>query len=130
MKDNVAIETSSIIGAGALKALGIKACLGMVGAAVLYLMMPPERPDGTFNRHEFASRLAVAGLCSMLLGDWAVDVINGLAPWLMAAQHPAPFWLASGAPGWWVSRWVALWIYKRKGKDIGQVVRDAKEIGS
>ena len=130
MKDNVAIETSSIIGAASVKALGVKASLGMAGAAVLYLLMPPERPDGTFNRHEFAGRLAVAGLCSMLLGDWAVDVISGLAPWLMAAKHPAPFWLAAGAPGWWVSRAAALWLYNRKGKDLGQIVHDAKEIGT
>lgn len=126
MDNHMAIETGTA-GAGlALKAMGVKASLGMAGAAVLYLLMPPERPDGSFNRREFAARLIVAGFCSSLLGDWAVDVVNGLAPWLMAAKHPAPFWLAAGAPGWWVSRAIALWLYNRKGKDIAEIADDIK----
>ena len=120
------LETSAAGASAAIKAIGLKASLGMAGAAVLYLLMPPERPDGTFSRNEFAGRLTVAGLCSILLGDWAVDVVNGLAPWLFAAKHPAPFWLACGAPGWWVSRAIALWIYRRRGEDIGQMIKDAR----
>ena len=123
----MAVETGAAGAAFAIKAAGIKASFGMAGAAVLYMMMPPERPDGTFNRREFAARLAVAGLCSLLLGDWVVDVLNGLTPWLKAGAHPHPFWVASGAPGWWVSRWVALWIYKRRDKDIGEVADDIKK---
>lgn len=110
----------------AAKTIGIKAGLGMAGAALLYLFMPPERPDGTFSKREFAARLVVAGFFSIVCGDWAVAVVNGLAPWLMAAEHPAPFWLAAGAPGWWLSRAVALWLYKRKDADVGEMVRDAR----
>lgn len=120
------IETTGIIGGAAIKAAGAKAALGMAGAAVLYLLMPPERPDGTFNRKEFAARVAVAGMCSLLLGDWIIDVLNGLLPWLKAEAHPHPFWVAAGAPGWYVSRAVALWLYKRRAMDIGELVHDAK----
>lgn len=126
-KQQMALETSGAIGAATVKAIGVKASLGMAGAAVLYLLMPPERPDGTFNRHEFVARVAVAGMCSLLLGDWVVDVLNGLLPWIKASAHPHPFWVASGAPGWWVSRAVALWLYKRKDKDIGEMVDDVKK---
>lgn len=118
------IETSGAIGLAAAKLAGAKVALGMAGAALLYLFMPPERPDGSFNRREFAARMAVAGFFSLLLGDWFVDVVNGLVPALKAPAHPAPFWLACGAPGWWVSRAAALWLYKRRDKDVGEIVRE------
>lgn len=108
--------------------IGIKAALGMAGAVLLFLGAPPERPrDGSHSKVEFITRLAVAGFCSALLGDWFVDLVNGLAPWLMAAKHPAPFWLAAGAPGWWVSRWVALQLYKWKDKTAFEVIGEVRK---
>jgi hypothetical protein len=131
---DMGLEASAGAGIAAVKAMGLKAALGMAGAAILYLFMPPARPDGTFSRKEFAARLAVAGFFSLVAGDWAVDVVEGLAPWLMASKHPAPFWLASGAPGWWVSRAAALWIYQRRDKNLAELGRDAvaavKEVGN
>lgn len=62
------IETTGLIGGAAIKAAGAKAALGMAGAAVLYLLMPPERPDGTFNRKEFAAQAAPSGLFSFPIG--------------------------------------------------------------
>ena len=35
--------------------------------------------------------------------------------------------LIVGAPGWWVSRAVALWFQRRSDKDIAELVKDAKE---
>jgi len=122
----MALETTGFFGAAAVKAIGVKVALGMAGAALLYMLMPPERLDGSFNKKEFAARLAVAGLASLLLGDWVVDVVDGLAPWLKAAAHPKPFFVAAGAPGWWVSRAVALWIYRRQNKDIAELAREIK----
>lgn len=110
------------------QAIGIKASLGMAGAVLLYLGAAPERPrDGAWNKWEFVTRLAVAGFFSALLGDWAVDLVQGMAPWLMAAKHPAPFWLAAGAPGWWVSRWAALQLYKWKDKTAFEVVGEVRK---
>jgi len=122
----MAFEASAGAGLAAAKAFGGKAVIGMAGAAILYMVMPPERPDGSFSKREFAARLAVAGFFSVVAGDWLVAVVNGLAPWLQAQSHPAPFWLASGAPGWWVSRAAALWLYNRRGKDLGQMVDEVK----
>lgn len=127
----------SAAGAIAFKAAGIKGALGGLGAVLLYLALPPGRPvkDGdTLDpaKHskevarEFVLRLAFAVIFSMLLGDWLVDVVEGVAPWLMAVKHPHPFYLAAGAPGWWVSRAVALWFYKRQDKDIAQLAEDVK----
>lgn len=114
---------------GVLSALGLKAALGMAGAVLLYVGATPARPkDGSFNKTEFLTRLAVAGFASALCGDWAVDVVNNIAPVLMASKHPAPFWLAAGAPGWWVSRWVALWLYKQQDKDAAQVLKKVRDL--
>lgn len=118
-----AAEAVEAVGGATLSA---KIGLGMAGAAILYLLMPPERPDGTFNRKEFAGRLMVAGFFSALLGGWLVSVVAGVAPWLQAEAHPAPFWMAAGAPGWWISRWVAVAIYRRRGKDLLEVVSEIK----
>ena len=124
----MALETSGAFGVAAAKMIGLKALLSMIGAAILYMVMPPERLDGSFSRSEFAARLGVAVFFSILLGDWVVSVVEGLAPWLKAAQHPEPFWVASGAPGWWVSRAAALWLYNRRSKDIGELVNDARQM--
>lgn len=107
--------------------ISAKVLLGMAGAAILYMLMPPERPDGTFNNKEFAARLAVAGFFSALLGDWVVSVVDALVPALQAGAHPAPFWLMAGAPGWWISRAAALYIYRQRDRDISQVVHDIKD---
>lgn len=125
-------QAASAVGGAAttvVQTLGIKAALGMAGAVLLYLGAAPERPkDGSFNKTEFLTRLAVAGFFSALLGDMAVDVVNGLLPWLMAAKHPAPIWLAAGAPGWWVSRWAALYLYRRQDKDASEIIDEVKKV--
>lgn len=122
------IEASAgVAGLVIAKVAFVKAVFGMAGAAVLYLAMPPERPDGTFSRKEFAIRLAVAGFFSWAFSDWAIDVIQGAMPILKAASHPKPFEILTGAPGWWVSRAAALWFYQRKDKNIAELARDIKD---
>lgn len=125
----IAAETTGA--AAAVEAVGAtvaaKVALGMAGAAILYMVAPPERPDGTFSKREFAARLAVAGFVSLVFGDWVVAVVDGLVPALKAASHPAPFWLMAGAPGWWISRAVALLLYRRRDKDIAEIVQEFKK---
>ncbi len=112
---------------GFFKIYGLKVGLGMIGAALLYLMLPPVTGDGKFDRKEFVARLAVAGLFSTLFGDWAVDVL-GNWPWLHAGNHKAAVYLIVGAPGWWISRAVALWFHNRRAVDVGQMVKDVKDL--
>lgn len=110
------------------KLYGFKAGMGMLGAAFLYLIFPPKKSDGTFDQREFIARLAAAGFCSMVFGDWAVDVIHGKWSWLLVDTHRAPIYLIVGAPAWWIGRAVAVWFQKRRDKDIGELAQDAKEI--
>jgi hypothetical protein len=117
------------VGFALLKAYGLKVVLGMVGAALLYLVLPPVKPDGSFDRREFVLRLAAAGVFSSVFGDWAVAMLMQYVPSIQAEKHASPVYLMVGAPGWWVSRAVALWLQRRSGKDIGELVGEAKGMG-
>lgn len=119
--------TSGTAGFAFVKAYGFKAAIGMVGAALLYVVLPPENKDGTFNKKEFVSRLSAAGVFSHMFGDWAVDILSNVS-WLYATNHKAAIYLIVGAPAWWISRAVALWFQNRRAKDVGELIRDAKDV--
>lgn len=115
--------------AGFFKIYGLKAGFGMLGGALLYVVLPPVNKDGSFNKKEFVLRLAVAGVFSCMFGDMAADAINNswLAEWVQPYKHKSAIDLMVGAPGWWVSRAVALGMRKREGKDIVELVKEVKE---
>lgn len=124
MDHNMAEPASS-----AAAALGIKASMGIVGAALLYMLLPPGRPgDKPTTRREMARelgiRFAFAGITSAAGGDWLIDVIHSHLPSLLADRHPTPFLMASGAVGWYIGRAVALWLYKHQDKDIAEIRRE------
>lgn len=119
--------TSSVAGFAMWKMYGIKAALGMLGAALLYIVLPPLDKDGSFNEREFVFRVAFAGMFSMIFGDWVVDILTNIMPWLSATHHTAPIYLMVGAPGWWVSRAVALWFKNRQGKDIEEIYKSTQQ---
>jgi hypothetical protein len=111
----------------AAKTIGGKALMGMIGAVLLYMVMPPLNKDGTFNRTEFAVRLACAGVGSIVFGDWALQIIMEFAPRLHAENHSKAVDLLTGAPFWWFSRAVALHIYRRRDKDAGEIIEELKQ---
>ncbi|MDR9850197.1 hypothetical protein [Herbaspirillum huttiense] len=113
--------------AAILKIYGIKAVLGMVGAALLYIVLPPRNADGSFNEKEFVVRLACAGAFSIMFGDLAFSVLLQHVPTIAAVLGPKPVDLMVGAPAWWITRAVALWFQRRQGKDIAELARDVKE---
>ena len=106
---------------------GAAAWFGMIGAAILYLVMPPVDKDGKFNRKEFVTRLAVAGLFSIFFGDMLASLLQHFVPWLEPLKNKSAVDLLAGAPGWWVSRAAALWLHQRQNKDLGEIIRDVKK---
>jgi len=110
-----------------LKLYGLKATLGMVGAALLYLALPPRKPNGDFDEKEFVIRLACAGVFSILFGDWTLQLLVTHAPWLHAENHAKAVDLMTGAPAWWITRGIALWFHRRREMDIGEAVRKARK---
>ena len=71
-----------------VKLYGFKAALGMVGAAMLYIVLPPLNADGTFNKGEFVARLACAGVFSCLLGGTAYQLLCAQLPGIGAMALP------------------------------------------
>lgn len=118
---------SGAAGFSLIKMYGLKAFIGMVGAALLYLVFPPTDKDGKLNRHEFFVRLLCAGVAAELFGDWAVQLLVEHAPWLHAGDHKAAVYLMVGAPAWMVGRWVAIALQKRRNKGIDEVYQEAKD---
>lgn len=118
---------SGAAGYAFFKLYGLKATLGMLGAVALYIVMPPKRPDGSYNEREFVSRLAIAGLFSCMFGDWVLQLLITYAPMLHADSHAKAVDLMTGAPGWWISRAIALWFYRRQDKDLAEVIKDVRE---
>ncbi len=102
---------------------GSSAAFGMIGAAILYLVMPPVDNQGMFNRKEFVLRLIVAGLFSIFFGDMLASAVNHFAPWLDVMDNKSAIDLVAGAPGWWVSRAAALWFHRRHDKDIAEIIK-------
>ncbi|RJF99006.1 hypothetical protein [Noviherbaspirillum saxi] len=109
------------------KLYGLKAGLGMIGAALLYFVLPPVKPDGTFDQREFVVRLACAGIASMVFGDLAVDVLVSYLPSVPLAENRSAVYLLVGAPAWWVTRAAALWLHKRNGKDIAEAAEEVRK---
>ena len=128
MADPTSSSSAADVAFMASQTVAGKAAAGMLGAVVLYAVMPPINKDGTFNRREFVMRLAVAGVFSVFFGDWAVDVLNNTLPVLSADKHRAAVYLVTGAPGWWISRWVALYLQNRRDKDPVEIIKEAKDI--
>lgn len=135
MKDHTMFEVLSAIGA---KLAGLKGMAGLIGAALLYMLMPPGPPvqAGTVisdpkaykwaTRKELGVRFSFAFLTSELLGEWFVDFVSANAAWLQADKHPIVFVGAMGAFGWYVGRWVALYLHKRQNTGLDDVVKDVK----
>jgi Na+/phosphate symporter len=108
-------------------------------AVVLGFTVVPLAPG---NEHKDAARRLAAGLlCSFTLGPvLAFKAIDSfpwlLAPWqtMLAGQHPQWVYLAAAAPfiavtavaGFWIVAAAMRWLTKRDGKDIAELIDDAK----
>lgn len=110
------------------KTVGTSAALGMLGSAMLYMALPPLNKDGTFNKREFVMRLAFAGLFSVFFGDIAGDWLHSMLSFVDTVKHKAAIDLMVGAPGWWVSRAVALWFHRNRRIDIGDLVKKVRSL--
>lgn len=120
------------------KVVTFKGLAGMLGAGMLYMLMPPGPPvmAGTVisdpkayrwaTRKELCIRFAFAFMSSEWAGDWFVDVVANNAAWLQAAKHPNVFIGMMGAGGWYAGRWVALWLHQRQNTGLDQVIKDVK----
>lgn len=113
--------------AALVKLYGLKAALGMMGTALLYMVLPPRNANGSFNEVEFACRLACAGVFSCVFGDPVFALLTQHWPTVASALGPKPVDLMVGAPAWWITRAIALWFQRRADKDIAELTKDLKD---
>jgi hypothetical protein len=125
-KHTMSAESASGI-AALVKLYGIKAVLGMLGTALLYIVLPPRNADGSFNEWEFAGRLACAGVFSCMFGDAGFEMLLHHVPKVAAALGPKAVDLLVGAPAWWITRAIALWFQHRHDKDIAELTKDIRK---
>lgn len=52
----------------------------------------------------------------------------GLEPWFGLFMVGAPLLALAGLPFWWIVGAVVLWFEKRKGKDAGELIDDARKV--
>ena len=109
---------------------GSSAFSGMLGAAILWVVMPPVNKKGKFSRLEFVLRLGVAAIFSMKFGGMVASALQNIVPWLDPLHNRSAIDLMTGAPAWWISRAIALWFHRRNDKDISEIIKEVKQTNS
>lgn len=127
-----AAAASAVVAKGA----GGAAIGGAVGSGLALgtiLVMLAKKPR---TEREWAMAL-LSTAASSLGGGAAVMLRYGLYQSLRSGDDLEIFFallqlggvfLACGLPGWALVRWVFNWMIKREGKDLGEVIKDAKEL--
>jgi hypothetical protein len=96
--------------------------LGVAGGVVSFLFMPPK------SRKEFATRLVSAAIGSHFFGDSALRVIVELfGRYVEKEEMRAGVYLLTGGIFFFIVGAVFLWISKRQGKDIQELIEDVKK---
>lgn len=119
-------SSSTAAGLGAWKlaggAAGIAAGGAGMAAVVVMCMTPPRSP------REWAVGL-ISTVIGSVCGGAAVVQHYGLHQWTheyMGLVALLGVTFACGLPAWAVVRWVFTWIERRREKDIGEVIADAR----
>ena len=126
--------------AGALaQLLALPIAAGMAATALTFLFMWPR------TRREALVRLTCSICTAALLGPLLLIALHSWWPTLfdsakvLAVLYGAPAMLGvlalacpimvlAGLPAWWGLGAVVLWLERRRGKDIGELVHDAAEV--
>lgn len=134
--------SSGAAGVAALKFIGIPLTFASIGAALAYLLMPPQ------SSREWVTRLSVTFLGSLFVGPllffWFASTDIGASIVTTAVQElsgvrigallvdssyvkltlAAPFFMFGGLPSWYLLGWVMRWMERRKGKDAADIVSE------
>ncbi len=131
------VATGAAVSATA-KLFGLQIGAGAVAAALGFMVLWPK------TKREGFARLVSSVLASIVFGPALVAYVNAKAPDLFTSARAmgvtfgvppefgvlyagAPFLVIAGLPAWWVIGAVVRWFEKRRGKDIAELVADAKE---
>ncbi len=112
--------------AGGFAAYKLAVAFGLPAGLAAIVVMLAVQPQ---SKREWSLAL-ISTVVSSLCGGAAVVQHYGLASWgdsYVGLVAVAGIIFACGLPGWVVVRAVFLWLEKRKGKDIAELIADAKE---
>lgn len=110
--------------------------VGIVAAAMGFLVMWPRtmkeaaiRVFFTLTGSAFLGPALVAAAYHQWPGIFGAGVQLaekvGLEPWFGLFMVAAPLLAMAGLPFWWIVGAVVLWFDKRKGRDLGELAKDA-----
>lgn len=124
--------TQAATGAGGAAMLGAGA--GIAAGLSMLVVMLTKRPR---TDQEWLVAI-ISTVVSSVCGGAIVILRFGLLRWVDSALPTLEMFVGlialigvaflCGLPGWAVVRWVFNWILAREGKDIGEVIKDAKEL--
>lgn len=124
--------TQAATGAGGAAMLGAGA--GIAAGLSMLVVMLTKRPR---TDQEWLVAI-ISTVVSSLCGGAIVILHFGLLRWVDPALPTLEMFVglialigvafSCGLPGWAIVRWVFNWIIAREGKDIGEVIKDAKEL--
>lgn len=133
------IETTTAGGAALIKIFGVPVLAGAAATALAFLFMWPKSLKEAFVR--LACTIATSGIGGpfivIALHSWwpslfessrAVTILYGADPALGVLFVAGPVMVLAGLPAWWIIGGMVLWLDRRKGKDIGEMVHDAAEV--
>ena len=126
--------------AGALvQFLALPIAAGVAAAALTFLFMWPRTRREALVR--FACSICTAALLGPLMlvaqHSWwptlfvsarVLAVLYGAPSILGVVAVACPVLVLAGLPAWWGLGAVVLWLERRRGKDIGELVHDAAEV--
>lgn len=110
------------VGKGGLivKAMASPGVIGVFAGALGFLFVWPK------TKREGFTRLVASGISSHFFGNAVLRTIVRFAEWIPPDEIRAGAYLIAGLPGWFLL--AALFKYLNRGKDIKEIVQDAKEL--
>lgn len=122
MQDHIPSDTAGWL-AAALPTLSKLVPAGL-GALIMVAIDPPQ------NRRELFWRLAAAGMCSMFLGDLALDALHSWFSFIDPTKHThhAAVSFIVGACGWFVLGAMGVALKKLRADPVAAVAEVKKEL--
>lgn len=136
MKENMSLEATAA--GSVIKVFGVPVLAGAAATGLAFLFMWPK------TIKEAAIRFACTIIASAIAGPFLVIAVHSWWPSLFASAGEVaamykmplefgmlfaavPFLVLAGLPAWWILGALVLWFDRRRGKDLGEMAREAAE---
>lgn len=112
----------------AAKTIGLATLAGIIAGAVAMSLTPPK------SVKEFACRLTVTVLTSVMAAPLVIDILKGLVFYyfhtelVLSFRSEIAIAFLAGVPSWLIWSWLINRLEKNQNKTVLQLVNDAKKI--